>query len=99
MQSKKFQRRIEDFECENCGAKVKGNGYTDHCPVCLWGKHMDIYPGDRVNICHGMMKPVRVIKKGDGYVIEYRCMKCEHQFRVKLAQNDNFEALIRITRN
>ena len=99
MKSKKFQRRIENFICEKCGAKVKGNGYTDHCPVCLWGKHVDVNPGDRVAGCGGLMKPVGVIKKGDGHVIKYRCMKCKHQFGVKLAQNDNFEAMIKIIKN
>jgi len=44
---KKFQKRIENFTCEKCGLFVKGTGYTDHCPNCLWSKHMDINPGDR----------------------------------------------------
>ena len=26
---------------------MKGNGYTNHCPKCLWSKHVDINPGDR----------------------------------------------------
>ncbi|MFA6992594.1 MAG: RNHCP domain-containing protein, partial [Candidatus Gracilibacteria bacterium] len=39
---KRFSRTIEDFVCEKCGAKVKGDGYTNHCPKCLWSKHVDI---------------------------------------------------------
>ncbi|MGC8981457.1 MAG: RNHCP domain-containing protein [Minisyncoccia bacterium] len=54
---KKFQRRIEDFRCERCGTFVKGTGYIDHCPNCLWSKHVDINPGDRKANCGGMMKP------------------------------------------
>lgn len=38
---KNFTRVIEDFICENCGTEVKGNGYTNHCPKCLWSKHVD----------------------------------------------------------
>ncbi|MDP1845992.1 MAG: RNHCP domain-containing protein [Candidatus Moranbacteria bacterium] len=96
MQSKKFQRRIENFTCEKCGAEVKGNGYTDHCPVCLWGRHVDVNPGDRAAECGGMMEPVHVDKKGDKYVIEYICKKCGYEFQVKSAGEDNFEVLLKV---
>ena len=96
---KRFQRRFEDFICQNCGAEVKGNGYTDHCPICLWGKHVDLNPGDRASNCGGMMEPMQVYKKGSVYVIAYICQKCGHEFRVKAAENDNFEALIELSKN
>jgi len=96
MQSKKFQRRIEDFICEKCGAEVKGNGYTDHCPVCLWGRHVDVNPGDRAADCGGMMEPVRVEKKGEKYLLYYICKECRHQFRVKSAPEDNLEQIIKL---
>jgi len=32
---KKFTKRVENFTCEICGTKVKGTGFTDHCPRCL----------------------------------------------------------------
>ena len=73
---KKFQRTIEDFVCGNCGAKVKGNGYTNHCPVCLWSKHVDIHPGDRAEACGGLMEPIAVDLEREGYRITYRCQKC-----------------------
>jgi len=75
---------------------VKGNGYTDHCPACLWGRHVDVNPGDRAADCGGMMKPARVFKKGDGYAIEYVCEKCGYEFRVKAAKNDNFEEILKL---
>ena len=37
--ARNFQRHVEDFECEHCGAFVEGDGYTNHCPACLWCKH------------------------------------------------------------
>ena len=42
----------EDFICENCGKDVEKSSYTarDHCPYCLYSKHVDINPGDRKNI-------------------------------------------------
>ena len=44
---KKFERNREDFTCNNCELFVQGDGYTDHCPSCLYSKHVDINPGDR----------------------------------------------------
>ena len=44
---RRFTRTVGDFVCENCNTSVKGNGYTDHCPCCLYSKHVDINPGDR----------------------------------------------------
>jgi Zn finger protein HypA/HybF involved in hydrogenase expression len=48
-----FKRTIEDFTCEHCGEQVTGNGFTNHCPQCLWSKHVDIDPGDRLALCGG----------------------------------------------
>ena len=97
--TKKFQRLVEDFVCEKCGAQVKGNGYTDHCPRCLWGRHVDVNPGDRAAKCGGMMEPVYVYKKEDKYVIKYICKECEHKFQVKSAPGDNFEMLIKLIKD
>ena len=33
-----FTKKIEDFTCDHCGYNVKGKGYTNHCPKCLWSK-------------------------------------------------------------
>lgn len=46
---KKFFVRDESFICEHCHKKVEKLGYTsrDHCPYCLYSKHVDITPGDR----------------------------------------------------
>jgi len=61
----KISKRKENFICRHCGAIVEGNGYTDHCPHCLWSQHRDINPGDRKEKCHGLMKPVGVEIKKD----------------------------------
>lgn len=74
-----------------------GGGYTDHCPVCLWGKHVDINPGDRAANCGGEMKPVGVEIKNGQYRIEYRCQKCSHEFTVKAAEDDNFEKITKLS--
>lgn len=94
----KFQRRIEDFTCEHCGAQVTGNGFTNHCPVCLWSKHVDINPGDREETCQGLMRPVGVSRKGDRYRILFRCTNCGMERWNKSVPEDDFEVLLRIAR-
>jgi len=97
MQFKKFQRKIEDFVCANCGASVKGDGYTDHCPNCLWSRHVDVNPGDRLAVCRGLMEPIGVEIKGGEKIIYYRCQKCGFKHRVKAVGGDNFEAMIKLS--
>lgn len=94
---KKFRRTIEDFVCENCGKKVKGTGYTNHCPSCLWSKHVDIYPGDRSCDCQGLMEPTDIIVKNDTYVIVHKCVKCRLEKINKSSIEDDFESILSIS--
>ena len=94
MQSKKFIRKEEDFVCEHCGAQISGNGYTNHCPQCLWSKHVDINPGDRASECGGMMRPVDVELKGDKYIITHRCEQCGYEKRNEAAEEDDFDQIM-----
>jgi hypothetical protein len=98
MKEKKFQRRVEDFVCDNCGEEVFGNGYTDHCPFCLWSKHVDLNPGDRASDCKGDLEPVGVEVKSEKYIIHYVCQKCGFKHRVKSAKNDNEEEIQKLLR-
>jgi len=95
---KKFTKVTEDFKCDNCGAEVDGNGYTNHCPNCLWSKHVDINPGDRASGCCGMMEPVEVITRGDKYTLVHRCRKCLEVKNNKSSPQDSTKAIIGITR-
>jgi predicted Zn-ribbon and HTH transcriptional regulator len=98
MQEKKFQRRKKDFVCENVGVLLKEQVILiiDHCPNCLWSKHVDINPGDRKANCGGMMEPIGIDIKGGEYIIYYRCQKCGYKFRVKTSPQDNFEAILKL---
>lgn len=73
---KRFQRRIEDFTCEQCGERVTGDGYTNHCPHCLWSRHVDNQPGDREAECGGMMEPVQLLHVGGRLQLRHRCVRC-----------------------
>lgn len=93
--TKKFSKCVEDFTCEKCGQSVKGTGYTNHCPHCLWSKHVDINPGDRQCECKGMMEPVRVEYKGE-FIIVHQCVKCGTEKRNRAAENDNKDLLFKL---
>jgi hypothetical protein len=95
--SKKFTRTIEDFSCENCGKGIVGNGYTNHCPACLWSKHVDVNPGDREAGCGGMMAPVAGYKEGQRFMISHRCLRCAFERRATLLPEDNFDAFIALS--
>src|SRR3989344_2093340 len=92
--SLKFQKKIEDFSCEYCGIYVTGSGFTNHCPKCLWSKHVDVYPGDREEVCKGLMEPIRVSLDRDGYFIHHRCIRCGLERRNKAAKGDNLDMLL-----
>lgn len=89
----KFIKRKEDFVCAVCGRKVKGDGYTDHCPFCLWSKHVDIFPGDRQEECGGLMEPMGIEKKKGQWRLLYRCQKCSYQRWNKATKNDKLSSL------
>ena len=94
---RKFQKRIESFSCEKCGSRVDGNGYTDHCPDCLWSKHVDINPGDRKSKCKGMMEPVGIEVKGGQNILHHKCVECGYRHRVKTDVVDNLDEIIKLS--
>lgn len=91
-----FKKTVEDFVCEHCGEKVKGNGFTNHCPNCLYSKHVDVDPGDRAEDCGGMMIPIEVQKDGQDFFVVQKCEKCGHLRRNTLLPEDNFDEAIKI---
>ncbi len=100
MESRKFTVIDEEFICENCGKKVEKLGYTsrDHCPYCLYSKHVDINPGDRQETCHGTLVPIGIeTNSKKGYVIIYKCDKCGKIRKNKAAKDDNFDLIIKLS--
>ncbi|MFA6184078.1 MAG: RNHCP domain-containing protein [Parcubacteria group bacterium] len=96
--AKKFQKKKEDFICENCSFLVVGDGYTNHCPRCLCSKHVDKNPGDRLEICGGLMKPVGLeLRKGGKYFLLHKCDKCGFERFNKVNDKDNFDSVIKIS--
>ncbi|HMO78876.1 MAG TPA: RNHCP domain-containing protein [Candidatus Paceibacterota bacterium] len=92
-QTKKFQKKIEDFVCEKCGFLNRGDGYTNHCQKCLWSKHVDINPGDRLEKCSGLMEPIFAYTKGKYFYIKHRCIICLKEKNNKFNIKDDFDEL------
>ena len=97
---KNFTMRDEEFICENCGQQVLPLRYTarDHCPHCLYSKHVDIMPGDRANPCKGLLKPVGIEKFKDTYKIIYKCTKCNELHKNIMANDDNYDLIIELSK-
>lgn len=95
---KRFTMMDEEFICENCGKKVSKLNYTarDHCPFCLYSKHVDILPGDRANSCHGLLKPIDIEKFKNTYKIIYQCEKCKQTHKNIMAIDDNYDEILEI---
>ncbi len=91
--TKKFQRKIESFTCTNCNTSVAGNGYTNHCPECLYSKHVDINPGDPLAECGGLMAPVAYFKKNGKESLQHKCTKCGLIKNNKISINDKITNL------
>lgn len=83
--------------CEVCGTQVVGNGYTDHCPNCLYSKHVDSRtPGDRSSDCHGLLKPIGIRYKNSKYQIQYCCTKCGKISFCKTVDDDCYEEILKL---
>ena len=97
---KKFTMIDEEFICENCGKNVEKLKVTarDHCPYCLYSKHVDINPGDRENPCKGLLKPFGIEKHKDTYKILYKCEKCHQEHKNIMAIDDDMNEIIKISK-
>ena len=93
---KQFFKNDNEFICENCNFKVSKLNYTarDHCPKCLYSKHVDINPGDRMNSCKGLLVPIGIEKFKDTYKIIYKCEKCGELHKNIIAKDDNMDLII-----
>ncbi|MBE6714251.1 MAG: RNHCP domain-containing protein [Ruminococcaceae bacterium] len=96
MESKRFTKNDSGFICGHCQKEVKPLGYTsrNHCPYCLWSRHMDENPGDRASECRGLMEPVSCEPDSKkGYIIIHKCTECGAVRRNKAAYGPKAQSL------
>lgn len=91
--TRRFQKKVEDFVCTHCGEAVVGDGYTNHCPVCLYSRHVDVHPGDRASACGGPMEPVALESRHGEWVITHACQTCGHVRKNKRQAVDRSESV------
>ncbi len=90
------------FKCGHCrqfiGAPVSGGRQRNHCPNCLYSKHVDgKMPGDRKATCHALMKPVGLHTRRNGEeVLIHECLGCGKRDPNRIAADDNPVLLLEI---
>jgi hypothetical protein len=93
--------RRSSFRCGHCRLDVPtdalGTAHRNHCPNCLWSRHLDDSPGDRDADCGSLMEPIAITVRGDGeWVIVHRCRGCAELHLNRTAGDDNPLMLLRL---
>ena len=91
----------DSFRCVNCRLDVPtdapGTQHRNHCPACLWSRHVDDRPGDRAADCGSGMEPIAIAVRGKGeWVIIHRCTGCGELDANRSAGDDSPLLLLRL---
>jgi hypothetical protein len=91
-------RRKDGFSCVHCRAHVPlaswGTDNRNHCPACLWSRHVDDVIGDRRSACNQPMEPIAVAARADGeWAIIHKCAGCG-QLRTNRIAGDDDEVVL-----
>jgi DNA-directed RNA polymerase subunit RPC12/RpoP len=102
-----------DFKCLHCGqyisadALLAGVNNRNHCPYCLWSRHLDWYQaGDRLSACKAGMHPVGLTMKrsrnkyaavaGGELMLVHQCIECESLSINRIAADDVPEVILEV---
>ncbi|MFA5392405.1 MAG: RNHCP domain-containing protein [Candidatus Paceibacterota bacterium] len=103
----------QEFVCFHCGRKVFfdktiGTKHRNHCPYCLWSKHVDFKEsGDRKSDCQVEMEPIGLTFKQEGInkygkakqgelMLIHKCLKCNKISINRLAADDNSQVILEV---
>ena len=94
----------DGFICKHCHAFVSSASFLsgvnnrNHCPYCLWSRHMDMYAaGDRLCACKSPMRPIGLTSKATGkkygsthgeLMLIHVCTECEGLSINRIAADD-----------
>lgn len=104
-------RKNQDFRCTHCHNYVSaevilaGVHNRNHCPYCLWSKHMDLFEaGDRLAACKAPMQPVgltlkRIQKKYSSenqgeLMLIHQCSDCARLSINRIAADDDSDLVL-----
>jgi hypothetical protein len=98
---KRRRHEPEFFRCTHCrfdvAAAAPGTAHRNHCPACLWSRHVDDEPGDRAADCSSAMEPIAITVRGDGeWVLIHRCNGCGVLHSNRTAADDSPLLLVRL---
>lgn len=99
-QHESFSNRTrESFHCVVCNHRVPlsavGTKHRNHCPRCLWSRHLDEAPGDRRCACAQPMEPIAIeVRRGGEWAIIHRCTGCNTIRANRVAGDDQERALL-----
>jgi hypothetical protein len=94
----------EGFTCIECGAEASqaafGTRHRNHCPSCLFSRHVDDRTGDRAAGCGGPMEPIAVAVTGRRaeWRIVHSCLSCGRLRLNRIAGDDDERALLQLAR-
>mgnify|MGYP002401697433 FL=1 len=93
------QSHDRPFTCGHCNFSVPrtapGTRHRNHCPVCLWSRHLDVEPGDRSADCGGIMEPLAIASRPNGeWTLVHKCLRCGVLNRNRVAGDDDPIALM-----
>jgi hypothetical protein len=99
--NERAERAAASFRCVHCRTDVStsapGTLHRNHCPFCLWSRHVDDEPGDRAADCGASMEPIAMTVRGDGeWVLIHRCSGCGVLHANRIAGDDNPLLLLRV---
>lgn len=99
--SNSYRRTQQSFRCTHCSADVPtdapGTRHRNHCPTCLWSRHVDDSPGDRAADCGSSMEPIAISVRGNGeWVLVHRCTGCDEVHLNRTAGDDSVLLLMQL---
>jgi hypothetical protein len=95
------------FKCSHCKGWVIINAHIgtanrNHCPACLWSKHVDKNKGDREATCYGGMRPIGLTFKHEGkfkqgeIMLVHECADCSKLSINRIARDDDNDGILTI---
>ncbi len=87
------------YTCIHCKGYVSYQSYgttqRNHCPQCLWSRHVDDRIGDRRSACNQKMEPIAVASRQDGeWLLVHKCTGCSQLRTNRIAGDDHELALL-----